>query len=107
MIQKPNKPEHLKTSYRPISLLVTFSKIFEKLFLKRLSPILENNNIIPSHQFGFRACPSTPEQIHRIVNIATDAFEKKKYCSAVFIDVQQAFDRVWHQGLLYKLKRLI
>ena len=29
------------------------------------------------------------------------------YCSAVFLDVKQAFDRVWHEGLLYKLKKLL
>lgn len=104
MIAKPNKPENKVSSYRPISLLVTFSKIFERIFLRRLLPILEIKNIIPEYQFGFRHKHGTPEQCHRIVNIITDALENKKYCSAVFLDIQQAFDRVWHSGLLYKLK---
>lgn len=107
MIQKPNKPGNSVASFRPISLLVIFSKIFEKIFLRRLSPVLENRNIIPEHQFGFRNKHGTPEQIHRIVNIITDALEKKRYCSAVFLDIQQAFDRVWHMGLLYKIKKFL
>lgn len=107
MIHKANKPENCVTSYRPISLLSTFSKLFERLFLKRLLPILEENSIIPDHQFGFRHKHGTPEQCHRLVNEISGALEGKKYCSAVFLDIQQAFDRVWHCGLLYKIKRLL
>lgn len=107
MIPKPNKPENCVSSYRPISLLPTFSKIFERLFLKRLLPILEKQQIIPDYQFGFRHKHGTPEQCHRIVDVITNTLEKKIYCSAVFLDVQQAFDKVWHYGLLYKLKKLL
>lgn len=107
MIHKHNKPENLVSSYRPISLLAIFSKIFERLLLSRLLPVLETENIIPEHQFGFRPKHGTPEQVHRIVQYITDAFEKKKYCSAAFLDIQQAFDRVWHNGLLYKIKRYL
>ena len=107
MIPKPNKPEYSVTSYRPISLLSTISKVFERLLLKRLLPILEKQQIIPEHQFGFRHKHGTPEQCHRIVEIITDAFERKLYCSAVFLDIHQAFDRVWHNGLLYKLKKIL
>lgn len=107
MIPKPNKPNNILSSYRPISLLATFSKVFEKIFLKRLQPVLEKGNIIPEHQFGFRHEHGTPEQCHRVVNVISDSLEKKQYCSAVFLDVQQAFDRVWHQGLLYKIKKML
>lgn len=107
MIPKPNKPEHIISSYRPISLLPTFSKIFERLFSSRMLPIIENKCIIPDHQFGFRHKHGTPEQCHRLVNVITDTFERKLYCSAVFLDVKQAFDKVWHIGLLYKLKKVL
>ena len=107
MINKPNKPEENLTSYRPISLLPIFSKIFERIFLKRLLPVLEKNNIIPDHQFGFRKKHGTLEQCHRIVAFIRDTLENKKYCSAVFLDVQQAFDKVWHDGLFFKLKKLL
>lgn len=105
MIPKPNKPPNEKTSYRPISLLPSMSKVFEKLLLKRLKPIIEERNLIPSHQFGFRERHSTIEQVHRITNLIEGVYEKKKVCSSLFLDVAQAFDKVWHQGLKFKLHR--
>lgn len=106
MLLKPNKPESDPASHRPISLLTTFSKIFERMFARRMTLIMDDRKLIPEHQFGFRSSHGTPEQCHRIVKYITDAFEKKLYCSAAFLDIQQAFDRVWHPGLLYKIKKL-
>ena len=107
MVLKPNKREYKVTSYRPISLLAVFSKLFEKVILKRLLPILEDKNIIPDHQFEFRHKHDTPEQRHRIVQEIIKAIENKLYCSAVFLDISKVFDKVWHCGLLYKIKQLI
>jgi hypothetical protein len=107
MIPKPAKPPTEPSSYRPISLLPLISKVFEKMFLRRLRPVLEEGKIIPDHQFGFREGHSTVEQVHRVVHKIRQTLEKKEYCSAVFLDVQQAFDKVWHKGLLYKLKTLL
>lgn len=107
LIPKPGKSPVEVTSYRPISLLPIMSKMFEKLFLKRLMPILEGRSIIPEHQFGFRERHGTVEQVHRLVKIINRTFENKEYCSAAFLDISQAFDRVWHQGLLFKLKSAI
>jgi hypothetical protein len=44
-------------------------------------------------------------QTHRIVHRINEAFEHKAYCSAAFFDISQAFDKVWHIGLLYKLRK--
>jgi hypothetical protein len=63
----------------------------------------ENNGLIPNHQFNFRQRHSTIEQIHWILRI-TEALENKQYCSAAFLDISQAFNKVWHTGLLYKFK---
>ena len=49
----------------------------------------------------------TIEQIHRLTHKISQDLEKKKYCSAVFLDIQQAFDKVWHEGLLFKLKKIL
>lgn len=107
MIPKPGKPLHETTSYRPISLLPIMSKLFEKLLLTRLKPIIERKNLIPDHQFGFRNKHSTIDQVHRITNIIEKTLENKKVCSTVFLDVAQAFDKVWHEGLLCKLKTIL
>jgi len=107
MIPKPGKNLSEVESYRPISLLSTMAKLFEKLILKRLKPILDRNNLIPSHQFGFRNKHSTVEQVHRVTDVIEKSLENKNVCSAVFLDVAQAFDRVWHEGLLHKLRFLL
>ena len=107
LITKPEKPIHETSSYHPISLLPTLAKLFEKLLTNRLLPLLEDLKTLPDHQFGFRQQHSTIEQIHRITQNISKILEKKKYCSAVFFDIQQAFDKVWHVGLLYKLKKVL
>jgi len=91
---KPGKnPENVK-SYRPISLLPILSKVFEKLLLFRLKPIIERKELIPNHQFGFRNQHATIEQAHRVYNKILASLEEKKYCSGVFLDITQAFDKV-------------
>lgn len=107
MIPKPGKNLSDLASYRPISLLPVLSKLLEKLLLKRLQPILEERELIPSHQFGFRNQHSTIEQVHRIVKEISNNLESKRYCSAVFLDVKQAFDKVWQVGLCHKLKKVL
>jgi hypothetical protein len=105
IIAKPGKPPTEITSYRPISLLPILSKVFERLLLTRLEETTPLNDIIPTHQFGFRATHSTTQQCHRIVNGIKESIEGKKIYTSVFLDIQQAFDKVWHKGLLYKLKK--
>ena len=52
-------------------------------------------------------CHSTVQQCHRVVDVISSCFERKQYCSAVFLDVTQAFDRVWHADLLWILKTIL
>lgn len=107
MIAKPGKELTSLKSYRPISLLPIMSKLFEKLILKRILPIIEEKNLLPTHQFGFRKKHSTIEQVHRLIYIIEEAIQKEEVCSALFLDVAQAFDKVWHKGLLYKLNKML
>ncbi len=67
MIPKHGKDDTKVNSYRPISLLPTLSKLFEKMLLQKLKPILHEKKIIPDHQFGFREEHGTVEQVHRVV----------------------------------------
>jgi hypothetical protein len=105
-ILKPGKPADEVTSYRPISLLPILSKLFEKLFLTRLQLLLHEQRTIPDHQFGFRQKHATIEQVHRVTNAITEALENYKYCTAAFLDISQAFDKVWHGELICKLRPL-
>jgi hypothetical protein len=88
------KPGKSVTSYRPISLLPILSKLFEKIFLTRLQPLLHAQRAIPDHQFCFRQKHATIEQVHRVTNVITEALESHKYCTAAFLDISQAFDKV-------------
>jgi hypothetical protein len=102
LILKPGKPPDELKSYRPISLLSIVSKVFKKLLLKRFLPIFKISRLILNHQFGFRQRHSTTEQTHRIVRKLKEPLENKQYYSTAFLDISQAFDKVWH---MYKLRR--
>jgi len=107
MIVKDGKPLEESSSYRPISQLPAGSKLFEKLFLARLNPVMETSNLIPDFQFGFRSKHSTIEQVPRVASVIDEALEQRKFCLAIFLHVAQAFDRVWHDGLRHKLKNIL
>lgn len=104
IIPKPDKPPDQITSYRPISLLSVISKIFEKIIQSRLNEIIAEKNLLPSIQFGFRAKHSTIEQINRVSSAILQALENKEFAPTVFLDVSNAFDKVWHEGLVHKLR---
>ncbi|GFV11023.1 RNA-directed DNA polymerase from mobile element jockey [Trichonephila clavipes] len=100
-ILKPGKPRSAADSYRSISLLPVLSKLAE-----RLNDYLTTNKILISQQHGFRPQLSTSHQLLRVVEYAKSGFKEKKCTGAVFLDIQKAFDRVWHTGLLYKLIKI-
>ena len=79
MIPKPDKPPNDRKSYRPISLLPTLAKIFERLLLNRLKEMIEQRNLIPEYQFGFREKHSTIEQVHRLTDVIENTIEKKRF----------------------------
>jgi hypothetical protein len=98
---KPNK----LTSYQPIKLLPIISIVFEKLLLKRLFPMVEMSRLIPKHQFDFRQRHYTIEKTHQITQRKNGALEKMQYSFEEFLDISQAFDKVWNTGLLCKLRQ--
>lgn len=103
LISKLGKPEIYVSSYRPMSLFRSLSlkKLLENLILNRLYSILSNNHcIIPDHQFSFRSERSTIEPCKRLIGCNLFNVWKR----AVFLNVAQAFHKVWYSGLLYKLK---
>lgn len=91
MLPKLGKNHSKAEAYRPIALL-PITKLFEKLILKRLKLIIEKYQLIPTHQFGFRNNHSTIDQIHRITDVIEKSLEHKKLCSALLLDIAQAFD---------------
>ncbi|GFV25525.1 RNA-directed DNA polymerase from mobile element jockey [Trichonephila clavipes] len=102
-ILKPGKNSASAESYRPISLLPVLSKLAEKVILARLNDHLEREKILISEQHGFRPRLSTSHQLLRVVEFIKEGNNKDECTAAVFLDIQKAFDRVWHTGLLFKL----
>ena len=105
LVQKPGKPPLEVTSYRPISLLPIISKILEKLLTARLNSNNILDELLPDHQFGFRRYHSTIQQCHRVITIINETLDANELCPTVYLDIKQAFDKVWHRGLLYKIKQ--
>ena len=94
----------LVTNHRPVSLLNVESKVFERLVFKHLYNHLRDNNILTSLQSGFIPGDSTVNQLTFLYNTFCRALDEGKEIRVVFCDIKKAFDRVWHAGLLHKLK---
>ena len=93
----------LISNYRPITLLNTLSKIFEKLMFRRLNSFLEKFSIIKSCQFGFRQARNTTDAIVELLNDSYRSLEKKNHMVITCLDLSKAFDTVHHDTLLRKL----
>ena len=103
VFSKPGKDATNPSNYRPISLLNALGKLLEKIFLKRFNKFIHDNSLIRPEQFGFRRNHSTTHQLLRVVEHVTRGFNEHRSTGAVFLDIEKAFDKVWHEGLLYKL----
>lgn len=98
---KPGKDSRYPHNRRPISLLNTMSKLFEKIILCRIKQIILN--VIPDTQFGFIPERNTTLQLLRVTEEITKAFQHRYYTTMLLLDVEKAYDTVWHPGLIYKL----
>ena len=98
--------KQLVSNYRPISLLPICSKLFERIVFKYLYNYLVSNDLITKNQSGFRPGDSTINQMIALVNEIHKSFDHRdsQEVRAVFLDISKAFDKVWHDGLIFKLK---
>jgi hypothetical protein len=93
-------------NYRPISLLNIFSKIFERAIKTRLLSYLEENDILPKSQFGFRERLGTEDALTELSMDIYSNLNKKNKTLGIFLDLSKAFDSISHQTLINTLKSI-
>jgi len=106
LIAKSGKSAHEVGNYRPISLLEVPGKLLERLITRRLITHLENNNKHNSRQYGFRPHRGTESAIALAYEEIALGLANKHQINIILRDVSKAFDKVWHDGLKYKIIQL-
>ena len=92
-------------NYRPISLLPLFAKILENILFLKMYNHFTSNNLITKNQSGFRPNDSVTNQLICLVDSIHSSLDINLDVRSVFLDISKAFDKVWHEGLLFKLKQ--
>ncbi|CAH2108918.1 unnamed protein product [Euphydryas editha] len=90
-------------NFRPISVLPTFSKIFEKIILGQMLSYFNAHNLLHKKQFGFTKGRSTADASVELIKNVFEAWERSQDALGIFCDLSKAFDCVHHETLIRKL----
>lgn len=96
-------PKSEVSNYRPISLLGSFSKIYEKLMHSRILDFLDKNGSLFENQYGFRPGRSCEHALLNAQNTILQSLNKKQISLLLLLDYSKAFDVLDHNTLLEKL----
>ena len=102
-IPKLGKDTSDPTNYRSIALTSCVCKVMERMVNNRLVWYLERNKIITPTQSGFRKGRSTIHQLVRLESFVREAFIQKQQATAIFFDLEKAYDTTWKFGILKDL----
>ena len=106
MIPKKMKGSPNPKDYRPISVTSCLAKLCERLVLNKLNSFMDKYKLIVKQQSGFRKHRQTRDNIFILIQKITESFNRKKKVFGGFFDIEAAFDRVWHNGLIFKMIKL-
>ena len=102
-IHKKGDKQTLK-NYRPVSLLPIYSKIFERLLYNEMFGFLLDKDLISADQSGFKPGDSCINQLLSITHNIYKSFDDDYEVRGVFLNISKAFDKVWYDGLIFKLQ---
>jgi hypothetical protein len=94
------------SSYRMIALLSNLSKVFEVFLQWKIIDHIEDKEIYKDWQFGFRKGHSTTHALTLLTADITSQLNNRVGTIVVSLDVEKAFDKTWHEGVIYKMKQL-
>ena len=94
----------LLVNYRPISLLPTISKVFERVIHDQMYEYFNQFNLLAEQQYGFRKQHSTEYAAIKLIDHVSKEMEAGKTPTSVYIDLSKAFDTLTFEVLSYKLK---
>ena len=106
MLPKPDKDTHVPTNYRPISLLNTMGKLLVKVIARRLRGRFRETDFFNKYQRAYLPKKEATELVYCLAEEIRHAKARGWVTTAVSLDVENAFDSVWHDGLRYKLSML-
>ena len=103
-LPKPEKDHTCPNNYRPIALTSCLCKTFERMVNNRLTWYLEKNKILSELQSGFRKGRSTTDQLVMLEGFVREAFVRGEHVTAIFFDLEKAYDTTWKYGILKDLQ---
>ena len=105
IIPKPNKSDYRDAnSYRPISLLSVYAKIFEKLLINRILDNLYKNNNLNRNQRGFTQQTGTEDALISLTKFIEETFQEKGFAIVLSLDIDGAFNGCWWPKIINQLR---
>ncbi|KAI5735555.1 hypothetical protein M8J77_020038 [Diaphorina citri] len=109
LVPKPVKIQGAPPTYRPICLLNTFGKLYEKMILNRLLKEIEEKSLLSEKQYGFMPGRSTVQAILRVVGLAKEELSKtwrtRNHCLLIAIDIRNAFNSAPWLNIIVEMEK--
>ena len=96
--------KNLTNNYRPVSLISIVARVFERVVFKHIYNHLHDNFLLSPNQSGFLPGRSSVTQLLEICDIMCKALDKGTEIRVIFLDISKTFDKVWHEGIVRKLR---
>ena len=107
LVSRNKAEKNEKSTYRPIALLSCMPKIIEKIMYQSLYKYCVSHGLQINDNSWYKRNNSTVNQLLAITHIIYKSLDSGKDVCAIFLDVSKASDKVWYEGLIFKLRQLV